>query len=57
MFALSTNNNHTQNPNAMNKFAFTLFAAAFLMFSCAPALANTTSANANTVYATAFIPN
>gem|GEM_PF-2344268 len=47
-FALSTNNNHTQNPNAMNKFTSTLFAAAFVIFSCAPALANTTSTEANT---------
>ena len=47
MFALSTNNNNTQNPNAMSKFTSSLFAAAFVLFSFSPTLANTTSADVN----------
>lgn len=55
MFALSTNNNHTQNLNVMNKFTSSLFAAAFVLFSISPALANTHSPQSNSDHATALV--
>ena len=50
MFALSTNNNHTQNPNIINKFTSVLFAAAFVPFSRAPTLAHTTDSNGTVIF-------
>ena len=54
MFALSTNNNNNQNPIVMNKFTSPLFAAAFALFSFAPALAAPHSTEADTQVSITF---